>query len=362
MNFASDNTAGVAPEILAAIKRANEGSAAAYGADAVSRRLDRRFGDFFEHPVRVFPVATGTAANALALAVLAPPWGAIYAHEEAHVATDECGAPEFFTGGAKVVTVAGGNAKIAAKELARQLDAQVTRVPHNVNPAAVSLSQATEAGTVYTPDEVAAVAAVAAKRGMKLHMDGARLANALVHLGCRPAEITWQAGVDALSLGFTKNGALAAEAVVFFGAVDADQVAYRRKRGGHLFSKMRYASVQLEAMLEGDLWRKLAGHANAMADALARGLGAVPGARIVHPVEANEVFVLVPERAARAFEQAQVGAHRWNTGTPAIFRFVTAFDTKLADVCRAITIARSTIARSAAGAAGPHPRRRRRGA
>jgi threonine aldolase len=354
MNFASDNTAGVAPEVLAAIKRANQGSAAAYGADETSRRLDRRFADFFDHPVRVFPVATGTAANALALAAMTPPYGAIYAHEEAHVATDECGAPEFFTGGAKVVTVAGDNAKIAAKELARQLDSQVMRVPHNMKPAAVSISQATEAGTVYTPDDVAALAEVAARRGLKLHMDGARFANALVHLGCRPADATWKCGVDALSLGFTKNGALAAEAVIFFGAVDADQVAYRRKRGGHLFSKMRYASIQLEAMLDADLWRKLAGHANAMAAALAEGLGAVPGARLVHPVEANEVFVLVPDAVARAFARAHLGAHRWNTGTPAMFRFVTAFNTKLADVRRAVTIAQSAAARE-----GSRPRRRR---
>ncbi len=230
MNFASDNVTGASPEILAALAAANQGAAMPYGADAITRRLEQRFADLFEHEVAVFPVATGTAANALALACLTPAFGAIYCHEEAHIATDECGAPEFFTGGAKLVTCPGEHGKLVPEALAPRIAG--AGIVHNVQPAVVSITQETEAGTVYQPAEIAALSALARAHGLALHMDGARFANAVVSLGCAPADITWRAGVDALSFGATKNGALAAEAVVFFDPKRAASFGFRRKRGG----------------------------------------------------------------------------------------------------------------------------------
>jgi hypothetical protein len=214
MNFASDNAAGIAPEILAAVARANEGPALAYGHDDWTARLERRFADMFERDVAVFLVATGTAANALALAHLTPPWGAVLCHDESHIATDECGAPEFFGGGIKLIGLAGAGGKIAPETLARALDGQWGG-PHHVTPAVLSLSQASEAGTIYRMHEMRRLAEMAHARGLAVHVDGARLANALVRMNASLAEATWKAGVDALSFGATKGGALAAEAVVF---------------------------------------------------------------------------------------------------------------------------------------------------
>jgi len=267
MNFRSDNVTGVAPEILAALAAANAGSAAAYGEDAVTKRLAQRFAALFEHAVEVFPVATGTAANALALATLVPSWGVIYCHEAAHIQVDECGAPEFFAGGAKLLPLAGDDAKLRPEVVERAIGGQ--GVVHHAQPAAISISEATEAGTLYRPEEIAALGALARRHGLALHMDGARFANAVAALGCSPAELSWRAGVDALSFGATKNGALAAEAVIFFDPAKVKGFAYRRKRGGHLLSKMRFLSAQLEAYLADDLWLANARHANAMAARLA---------------------------------------------------------------------------------------------
>ena len=353
MNFGSDNTAGVAPEIMDAIAAANAGAAAPYGGDAVSARLDAAFSDLFETAVRVFPVATGTAANALALAMLCPPYGSVYCHPAAHVATDEAGAPEFYTGGGKLLAVEGAAARIAAADLEAVLTAEVERFPHSVKRAAVSVSQATECGAVYAPDELRAVSEVARAHGMGVHMDGARFANAIAHLGCAPADATWRAGVDVLSFGVTKNGALAAEAVVFFGAVDGQEVAWRRKRAGHLFSKMRFAAAQLEAMLEDGLWLRLAGRANAAAQRLARGLAAVPGVALAYPCQANEVFIEVDEPLARAIEGAGVGVHRWNAAAPAVMRLVCAFDTPDADVDRFVAMVRGWAAGDGAATEPP---------
>src|SRR3954467_799702 len=216
MNFASDNTAGVAPEILAALARANEGSALAYGNDAWTERVERRFSEVFEHEVAVFLVSTGTAANALALAHLTPPWGAVLCHAESHIATDECGAPEFFGGGIKLVGLAGEAGKIAPETLEAALARGQWGGPHHVSPAVLSLSQATEAGTVYQVDEIRELAGIAHAHGVAVHIDGARIANALARMNASPAQATWMAGIDVLSFGATKGGALAAEAVVFF--------------------------------------------------------------------------------------------------------------------------------------------------
>ena len=270
MYFASDNAAGVAPAILDALQRANTGFALGYGQDEATKRLESRFSELFEREVAVFLVSTGTAANALALAHVSPPWGAVICHSEAHIAKDECGAPEFFGGGLKLVGLAGEGCKITASALAQTLERTAWGGPHHVSPAVLSLTQATEAGTVYQPDEIADLAAFARSRGIAVHMDGARFANALVRLGLTAAEATWKAGVDVLSFGATKGGAMAAEAVVFFDSARAASMPERRKRGGHLLSKHRFLAVQMEAFLTDDLWLTLARHANDMAPGFSR--------------------------------------------------------------------------------------------
>jgi threonine aldolase len=338
VNFRSDNVSGIAPEILAAIAAANNGDAPSYGADPITDRVARRFTEIFEREVAVFPLATGTAANALALAAVTPPWGAVYCHEESHVQTDECGAPEFYAGGAKLIALPGADAKLSPAAVeARMIEQDVV---HHAQPAAISISQATEAGTLYTPAEVTALGALARRRGLALHMDGARFANAVAALACTPAEITWRAGVDVLSFGATKNGALAAEAVIFFDPAKAADFAYRRKRGGHLFSKMRFLSAQLDAYLADDLWLRNGRHANRVAARLADGLAQIAGARLRHPTQANEVFVELPEKAIRALAQAGFGFYRWGGESSLCLRLVAAFDSRLEDAEALIALAR----------------------
>src|SRR5258705_1236650 len=312
MNFASDNAVGVAPEILAAIAAANAGGALAYGNDAVTRRLEQRFAELFEHEVAVFLVPTGTAANALAIAHLAPPWGAVLCHSEAHIATDECGAPEFFGGGIKLVGLPGEACKIVPATLEASLAQGRWGGPHHVTPAVLSLSQATEAGTIYRPAEVRALAELAHARGLAVHMDGARLANALARLAVSPAQATWQAGVDVLSFGATKGGALAAEAVLFFEPARAAGMQERRKRAGHLVSKHRFVAAQMEAFLADDLWLRLARNANAMADRLGKGL-TTAGYPPAWPVEANEVFVALPQEICERLQQAGASFYPWTS-------------------------------------------------
>jgi threonine aldolase len=292
MNFASDNTAGIAPEILDALVAGSDGFALGYGDDDVTRAVERRIAEIFEREAAVFLVPTGTAANALALAHVSPPWGAVFAHSEAHILTDECGAPEFFGGGLKLVGMPGEGCKVAPETLAATVLQYQGHAPHQVVPAAFSFAQASEAGTIYRPDEIAALGKIAHANGMKVHMDGARFANALVRLNASPAEATWKAGVDVLSLGATKGGALAAEAVVFFDRTAARNMAERRKRAGHLLSKHRLLALQMQAFLANDCWLRLARHANAMADRLAAGLAAA-GHPPVWPVQANLVFIVL---------------------------------------------------------------------
>lgn len=327
MNFASDNTSGVSPAILQALAEANTGGATPYGGDAVTARLKTRVQDLFETAAEVFPVATGTAANALALAAMSPPWGAIYCHHDAHVNVDECGAPEFYSAGAKLIPLAGPDGKIAPETLEAALAEAKPGFVHQVQPAGLSLTNASEAGTVYRTQEVAALADLAHAHGLKVHLDGARFANAMATLGCTPAEATWKAGVDVLTLGATKNGALAAEALVVFDPALAETLAFRRKRAGHLWSKMRFLSAQLDAYLSDDLWLRNAAHANAMAARLAEGLAALPGCALQHPVEANEIFIAVPETLAQALEAAGFQFYRWQDGPSPVLRLVTAFDT-----------------------------------
>ena len=296
MNFASDNAAGIAPAVLDAIARANRGFALGYGNDDLTRAVERRIGEMFERDAAVFLVSTGTAANALALAHVTPPWGGVLCHAEAHIATDECGAPEFFGGGLKLIGIPGVGCKLAPATLAAAIERHTGHRPHAVQAAALSLSQASEAGTIYTAAEIAALAGIAHAHGMKVHMDGARFANALVRLGVSPAELTWKAGVDVLSFGATKGGALAAEAIVIFDRAQADTMHERRKRGGHLVSKHRFVAAQFEGFLADDNWLAWARHANTMADRLAQGLAA-GGRKPVWPVDANLVFVVLPRDA-----------------------------------------------------------------
>jgi threonine aldolase len=344
MDFRSDNTAGVAPSILAALTAANDGTASSYGADPITERITRRFCDLFEREVAVFPVATGTAANVLALAALTPPWGVVYCHEDAHIAVDECGAPEFYTGGAQLALLDGEHGKIAPGTISARVSG--AGVVHHPQPAAISLSQASEAGTVYTPAEIGAIAEVARRHKLGLHVDGARFANALVSLGRTPAELTWRAGVDILSFGATKNGAMAAEAVIVFDPVRAGELGFRRKRGGHLFSKMRFLTAQLDAYLADGLWLANARHANTMATKLGGALADLPGAHLRHPVEANEVFVELPDAAIRALAAQGFGFHRWSNDTATCIRLVTSFATKPGDVDSFIAAAKRQLIRT----------------
>ena len=340
VNFASDNVTGAAPEILAAIVAANEGAAMPYGNDPVTERLEAAFNGLFERTVAAFPMATGSAANALALAVMTPPYGAIYCHPDSHINTDECGAPELFTGGAKLVPIPGKAGKIAAADFADVLARAGKGVVHHVQPAAISLSNESEAGTLYRPEEIRAIAEIAHKNGLYVHVDGARFANAVTALGVSPAELTWCCGVDALSFGATKNGALGAEAVVFFDPKLAESFGYRRKRGGHLFSKMRFVSAQLEAYLKDDLWLRLARHANAMAKRLADGLAAIPGIELLYSVEANEIFARIPAAAITGALAEGYVFYRWQGEADEKCRFVCAFNTKAADVDGLLTALR----------------------
>lgn len=333
--FTSDNIAGASPEILAAIVKCNAGQAGPYGADDATKRVEQKLGDLFEKEVGVFLVPTGSAANALCLSVLTPPWGAVLCHPQSHIANDECGAPEFYTGGAKLIAVDGARAKIDPARL-RQEAKRRTGDVHTVQPACVSITQATETGSVYSVDEIKEIGEICRGAGLRLHMDGARFANALVSLGATPAELTWKAGVDALSFGATKNGVLAAEAIVLFDPSLATELAYRRKRGGHLFSKMRLLSAQMEAYLENDLWLKNARQANAMARRLETGLGAIPEVKLLGAAEANILFCRMPQAAIEDLlaQGFRFYHDRWG---PGIIRLVTSFATTPDDVDKFIS-------------------------
>lgn len=333
-NFASDNVAPAAPSVMAALAAANAGPAMPYGADPWSERLTATLAALFEREVAVFTVATGTAANALALSLLSPPWGAVYCHPDSHAQVDECGAPEFWTGGAKLVSVGGDHGKIDPAALAATIAAATPHGVHNARPAALTITQASEAGTVYMQAEVAALSAVARSHGLGVHMDGARFANAVASLGCAPADITWRAGIDALSLGATKGGALAAEAVVLFRPELAEEAGFRRKRAGHLWSKSRFLAAQLEGWLADGAWLGLARHANACAARLATGLARLPGVTLLHPCEANEVFAALPAALAASLGEAGHVFYPFGAagaGHSAI-RLVTAWSTTMDEV------------------------------
>lgn len=322
MNFLSDNVAAVSPEVLAAVAAAAPAATRGYDADDWSARLDGVFGDLFETDCTVVPVTSGTAANALALSVLVPPFGAVVCHDEAHIHVDECGAPEFYTGGAKLLLVPGSDGKLSPGAIDTALAGHRGDV-HQVQVRALSLTQSTEAGTVYTPAELAALGAYASERGWRVHLDGARFANAVAHLGCSPAELSWRAGVEILSFGCVKNGGLSAEALVIFDTALTDELRFRRKRGGHVLSKGRMQAAQLLAMVEDGLWLRNAVRANAGATALA---DAVAG-RLLYPVEANEVFVKLRPGEPEALRTLGFGFYDWGAAGSNEARFVVAWDT-----------------------------------
>ncbi len=332
MNFCSDNTTCAAPEIMAALVAANHGHAMPYGDDQVTNRLAGLFGDLFETEVAVFPVGTGTAANALALSLMTPPYGAIYCHREAHIEVDECGAPELFTGGAKLVVLDGDDGKIPSATLEAALERAGGGDVHRVQPASFSLTQLTECGTLYTPREVTALCEVAHGQGLHVHMDGARFANAGASLGCTPAEASWRSGVDILSFGATKNGALAAEAMIIFKPELAAEAAYRHKRVGQLFSKMRFVSVQLEAYIADGLWLESARRANQQAARLAAGIEATPGVRLLYPVQGNMLFATLSEPTLSGLLADGFTFNRWYDSGVVTARLVTAFNTAPGDV------------------------------
>ena len=301
-DFRSDNVGGAAPEILEALIAANAGTAAPYGDDDYSRRMTQRFGELFERPVQAFALSSGTGSNVIGLSAGANAYGAIYCHETAHINVYECGAPEFFTG-AKLVGLPGANYKLDPGELDAALQLAGRGNPTRAQPFALNITQPSDFGTLYSVDEVRALAEVAHRHGLFVHMDGARFANALVALGCTAADLTWRAGVDVLSFGATKNGAINAEAAVVFDPKLATEIPYRMKRGGQVLSKARFVSAQLDRYLADDRWLARAREANAKAAGLAQALQAIPGAALVAPVEINMLFVRLPDAAVAALDR-----------------------------------------------------------
>lgn len=325
MRFFSDNAAAACPQVLEALAKANRVDTA-YDGDQWSQRLDGAFSDLFGKPVRALWVTTGTAANCLGLATLCPPHGAILCHEVAHIEVDEAGAPGFFTHGAKLTLLRGEGAKVSPETVEEACD-RVRDDVHQVQPAALSITNATEYGLSYRPDEVAALGEVAKKRGLGFHMDGARFANAVAFTGADPADMTWRAGVDVMSFGFVKNGGMNAEALIFFDPAKAEIVPRLRKRAGHLLSKGRYLAAQILAMLEDDLWLTNARAANAAAATLAK----AAGDRLVYPVEANELFVRMTAEEAAALQAQGFDFYEWGPGE---VRLVTSWDQDMDDVAR----------------------------
>ncbi|KGB55706.1 L-threonine aldolase [Sphingopyxis sp. LC81] len=315
--FFSDNAATVHPAVMDALVAANQVDTA-YDGDALSQSLDAAFSELFETDCEVVWIATGTAANSIILGHFVRPWQGILCYEEAHIEVDECGAPTFYSGGAKLMPLPGRGAKIETEALRTRI-AGIRRDVHQVQPAAVSITNATEYGLAWRPEEIGEISEIAKGAGMKLHMDGARFANAVAFLGCAPADVTWRAGVDALSFGFTKNGAMMAEAIVFFGGSGGAGVRELKKRGGHLLSKGRFVAAQIRAMLANDLWLANARAANAGAAKLA----AACGGRLMHPVEANELFVRLTADEAAKLRGAGFDFYDWGEGAA---RLVVSWD------------------------------------
>lgn len=328
--FSSDNAAGTSPEIVEAVVRAASGHAMPYGADDSTAAVRRRLSDIFEREVDVLLVSTGSAANALSLAALTPPWGSVLCHRDSHINNDECGAPEFYTAGAKLIPLGGDDAKIDPGEL-RAAGRHKAGDVHSVEPSVVSVTQATETGAVYALDEIRTLGSIARDAGLRLHMDGARFAGAVASLRCTPAELTWRAGVDLLSFGATKNGTMTADAIVVFDRSLTAELAFRAKRAGQLASKARFHAAQLDAYLTDDLWLRNATHANVMAARLQEGLKGIPEAGLLGAADANILFCRLPQQVTEGLLADGYAFYhdRWE---PGVVRFVTSFATTPQDV------------------------------
>ena len=327
--FASDNVTPACPEVMEAINQANIGNIESYGHDKWSKVLDNKFSELFEKDVKVFTAVTGTAANSLALSSITPSYGNIYCHKISHINVDECGAPEFFTGGAKLITIDGDNGKFNSDELKKNI--RGSGVVHNTQPASVSITQSCETGVIYKLDEILKINQVAKENGMKIHMDGARFSNAIASLKKSPAEATWKLGIDVLTFGGTKNGCMDAEAIIFFNPSDVNNFQYLQKRSGQLLSKARFLSSQLDAYITDGLWLRNAIHANDMARKLSEKLSKINSFELTYPTESNEIFIKMPKN---------IQDHLNNEGYSAIpddmfdgsVRFVTAWNTNLNDI------------------------------
>lgn len=341
----SDNAAGVSPEILDAVATANTGGAMAYGGDEWTARLAAVVGEVFEHPSpAVFPVASGTAANALALSAMCPPWGSVLCHESAHILTNECGSTSMFSGGAVMRGLPGQRSRLEPASIERACAEITWGDPHHSQPSVVSLTCPTDHGTVYGIDDVRAIAETARRYGMKVHLDGARIANAIAALGCAPADLTWRAGVDVFSLGAIKNGAMSTDAIVCFDPGVAEQLVYRTKRSGHVASKMRFQSAQLVRYLSDGLWLRNARVANDAMARLAAGLRDIAGVSLLHDVDVNMAFVsLGSEAAVDRLEADGVCFYRYGSS---VVRFVTSFATTAADIDDAVSRIREAVALS----------------
>ncbi|MBT8049246.1 MAG: low specificity L-threonine aldolase [Xanthomonadales bacterium] len=340
LNFRSDNESPAAPAILAALEQANHGAAWAYADDPWSARLDDAFSELFDTQTTVLPISTGTAANSIALAAVTPPWGSVYCHRNAHILNDEGGAPEFYGNGLRLVPVDGPDGKFTAEDMDRLVRANEGHGVHSFHPSAVSITQSSESGTVYRPDEVGAICEKARLHSMATHMDGARFANAVASLACHPGDITWRVGVQMLSFGASKNGCLAAEALLFFGDHGLQEKAERlRKRSGHLLSKMRFVSAQLLAYIDDNLWLQMAGNANRQAARFADAVSNHSEASLEYSVHANEVFVRWSPGGFERLEDAGVQFLTW-PGRDDLARFVFSYctdESQTEALCSALT-------------------------
>ena len=333
--FSSDNVTIACPEIMDALVKANSGNVDSYGDDKWSESLKRKMSDLFEKDVEVFTAVTGTAANSLALSALTPGFGNIYCHEISHINVDECGAPEFFTGGAKLIALKGAGGKISAEDLEKNI--RGWGVVHNTQPATISITQACETGLVYQLDEILAISELAQNHKMKVHMDGARFANSVVTLKKTPAEITWKSGIDVLTFGGTKNGCLDAEAIVFFKPEHVGNFSFLHKRSGQLLSKMRFISAQLERYVTDDLWLKNAKHANSMAQVLSKELSNIDGVKLLYQTQSNEIFVNFSENIINNLKKNGYSTYQDELNYNSI-RFVTAWNTTKNDIKKLLTI------------------------
>ena len=335
VKFASDNVTGACPEVLDAILKVNDGDRTPYGNDEISKNLQNKFSEIFEKEVIVFPISSGTAANALALSTMTPSFGNIYCHKLSHINTDECGAPEFYTGGGKLVTLNGINGKINADELDKAIGGK--GIVHHTQPSSVSITQVCETGEVYQLDEIKKISEMTHKHNLNMHMDGARFANALVSLNTTPAEMTWKSGIDVLSFGATKNGCLAAEAIIFFNKDLVGNIAFLMKRAGHLLSKMRFVSAQLDAYISNDVWLRNARHANKMGKRLSEGLNDHSEIKLTYPTEANEVFAKLPRNMIEYLNSEGYEMNEEELDGKSI-RLVAAWNTKDSDVDQLLEI------------------------